>query len=259
MASWATRRKFLYASVSILLLILLVAVPFFLYYYKAPTCFDGIENGSELGIDCGGACVRLCQSAFLPPRIEWGGAKFEKQSEGLYNVASYIVNPNINGGAMNVPYKMMLYDASGLLITERFGTLTLYPRRNTLAFQTAVKVDKRIPAKATFEFTSPPVWYKSSDRLGGINILDKNYVDEINTSSLQVLLENKNLQPYQNLLVSVILYDVNSNAIGFSQTRVDSIDGKNGRQVAPYTWSFARDGKVAKIEVLPIIAPVLER
>jgi len=259
MSSWAGRRKFSYAAILFIAIALIVGIPAYKLFYKAPTCSDGIANGNELGVDCGGSCIMLCQSDFLPPRIEWGGAKFEKQSDGLYNVASYIVNPNINGGAMNVPYKMTLYDSAGLLITDRVGTLTLYPRRNTLAFQTAINTDKRIPTKVTFEFTSPPVWYKSSDRLGGINILDKNYVDETNTSSLQVLLENKNLQPYQNLLVSVVLYDVDSNAIGFSQTRVDSIAGKNGRQVAPYTWSFARDGKVAKIEVLPIIAPVPER
>ncbi len=258
MASWATRRKFLYASVSILVLILLVAVPFFLYYYKAPTCFDSKMNGSELGVDCGGSCRKLCQSAFLPPKIEWGGARFEKQADGLYNVASYIVNPNVNGGATNVPYKFSLYDAEGVLIVERDGFLTLYPRRNTLAFQTAVKVDKRIPAKATFEFTSAPVWYKSRDLLEGISVLDRKYTEDENSSSLQVLLENNNLTPYKNMLVSVVLYDTNGNSIGFSQTRIDNIDGRKGRQVAPFTWSINRDGAVAKIEVLPIIVPVPE-
>ena len=258
MASWASRRKVTYASLLILFIIVVVATPFFLYYYKAPTCFDSKQNGNETGVDCGGSCRRLCQSAFLPPRIEWGGARFEKQADGLYNVASYIVNPNVNGGATNVPYKVALYDAEGVLIVERTGTLTLYPRRNTLAFQSAVKVDKRIPAKATFEFTAPPVWYKSSDQLGGIAVIDRKYSEDENSSSLQVFLENTNLLPYKNLLVSVVLYDTDGNSIGFSQTRIDSIEGRNGKQVAPYTWSINRKGGVAKIEVLPIIVPTQE-
>jgi len=258
MASWASRRKLIYASVLVLTILLAVGIPVYKIYYKAPTCSDRIKNGDELDIDCGGSCQLLCQSAFLPPRIEWGGSKIEKVSGGLYNVASYIVNPNINGGALNAPYKMSLYDSAGLLITERTGNLTIYPRRNTLAFQSAINTEKRIPAKATFEFTSPPTWFKSNDVLGGISITDKRYTEDQNTSSLEVVLENKNLQPYRNLLVSAILYDEAGNTIGFSQTRIDYISG-GGREVAPYTWPVNRGGKVAKIEVLPIIIPIPER
>jgi hypothetical protein len=235
-----------------------IGIPVYKIYYKAPTCSDRIKNGDELDVDCGGSCQLLCQSAFLPPRIEWGGAKIEKISDGLYNVGSYIVNPNINGGATSAKYKMSLYDSAGVFITERTGNLTIYPRRNTLAFQPSVDTGKRIPTKATFELISPPVWFKSSDVLGGLAIVDRKYSEDQNTSSLEVVLENKNLEPYNNLLVSAVLYDEAGNTIGFSQTRIDYISG-GGREVAPYTWPVNRGGKVAKIEVLPIIIPILER
>ena len=185
--------------------------------------------------------------------------KIEKQAEGLYNVGAYVVNPNINGAAENVPYKISLYDERGILITEREGKMTLYPHRNSFAFQTSINTSKRIPVKATFEFTSPPVWYKSEDALGGIAVIDRKYSDHDNGSFLEVTLENKTLFPYQDVQVSAVLYDADGNVIGFSQTKIDSIPPRNGREIAPYTWPINRGGRVATIEVIPSIPPVPSR
>lgn len=255
MASWSSKRKTSYAIAVISAVILFVAVPVFLYFYKAPTCFDNKMNGDETGLDCGGSCARLCQSAFLPPRIEWGGAKIEKHSDGLYNVAAYIVNPNIDGAAENVPYKMSLYDAQGILIIEKEGTMTLYPHRNSLAFQTAVNTDKRIPTRATFEFTRAPQWFKSYDGLSDLAVINRKYQEDETSSSLEVTLENRSLFPLEDVQVSVVLYDPSGNVIGFSQTFIDSIGSKNSREIAPYTWPINRGGQVTTIEVIPSIKP----
>jgi hypothetical protein len=254
--SWASKRKLVFASIAIGVVFLVVGIPTFLLFYKAPTCFDLKQNGGELGIDCGGKCSRLCQSAFLPPRIAWGDAKIEKIANGYYNASSYIINPNINGGAVDVPYKISLYDAEGVFIVERLGNITLYPHRNSLAFQTAINTEKRIPSKASFEFIKSPEWFKSSDELGSISILDKRYNEDENGSSLEVVLKNNSLTPYRDILISAILSDSNGNVIGFSQTKIDSLEAR-GQQAAPFTWPVNRNGKVATIEIIPIIRPIL--
>lgn len=259
MASWSSRRKLAYGSITVFGLILLVIIPAFLYFYKAPTCSDRILNGDETGVDCGGSCVRLCQSSFLPPQISWGGAKFEKVAEGLYNVAALIENKNVNGAALNVPYKISLFDDKGILIVEKKGTVTLYAHRNSLAFEPAVSVGKRIPVKATFEFIQAPIWFKSHDVLGGLAVVDKKYTEDDANSSLEVILENRTLFPYQNINVSVILSDSDGNAIGFSRTTIDSIASKSGREVAPFTWPIGRKGAVKSIDVVPSILPVVDR
>ena len=53
-----------------------------------------------------------------------------------------------------------------------------------------------------------------------------------------------------------MLYDIDSNAIGFSHTQVDTIAPNGGQAIAPFTWSFGRQNKVVSIEVLPEITPV---
>jgi uncharacterized membrane protein len=85
---------------------------------------------------------------------------------------------------------------------------------------------------------------------------DKRYTEDSNSSSLEIVLENRGLLPYQNIDVSVILSDINGNAIGFSKTKIDSINAKNDREIASYTWPINRDNNVTSIEVFPIINPI---
>lgn len=255
MATWATHRKFLYASSVIGVLVVFVAIPIFYSTYHKPTCFDNILNGGEEGVDCGGPCSRLCQSAFLAPAVPW--TKIEKVADGLYNVAAYIVNPNTNGAALNVPYLYSLYDKAGELITTTKGETTLPAHRNTVAFVSAVNTSKRIPTKAVFEFTAVPHWQKSHDTLGDLAITDKKYTEDEGGSSLQATITNQSLVPYLNIYIFAILYDENNNAIGFSKTRIDTIE-PGASIVAPFTWPTSRNGAVASIEILPVASPVID-
>jgi hypothetical protein len=212
-------------------------------------------NGDEIGVDCGGSCVKLCQAAFLPPSVLW--TKFEKVAPGFYNVASYIVNPNTNGAAVNVPYRFMLYDDRGVLITTAEGVTTLPAHRNMLAFIGAVSTQKRIPAKVVFEFTGVPVWKNSHDTLDGLAITDKKYSEDATGAVLEVSLENRSLTPYENVYVFAILHDAEGNTIGFSRTHIDVVN-PGGTEIAPFTWPVSREGKVTTIEVLPLVPPVID-
>ena len=250
MASWSSRRKFTYGSTVILALVLIVGLPAFLLLYKAPTCFDGKQNQGEEGIDCGGPCVKLCPSAFLPPEVIW--TKSEPVAPGLYNVAAYVVNNNLDGAAYNVPYEMQLFDVEGVLITYKYGAMTIPPHRNTLAFQGSISTQKRIPAKSIITLGSPQ-WVSENDQLGNLVIADKKYSEDNDSSSLQVTLQNNAVTPYNNLSVYVVLYDANGNAIDFSKTIIDSVPANGGTIVAPFTWPVSHNGQVVSIEVLPVL------
>lgn len=250
MSSWSRHRKLSVAAIVLLLLIAAVAVPAFLLFYKAPSCFDGAENGSETGIDCGGRCERLCQDNFLPASVAW--TRFEELAPGLLNVAAYIVNPNTEGEAKNVPYKLALYDGKGILIGEYNGTVNIPPHRNTLAFQTALQIGRSIPSKALFEFTAPPDWRKEADPLKSLSIGNKDYNEEGDASSLSVTLRNVSVsKSLGRMSVYTVLYDVGGNAIGFSKTIVDEIAPEES-VIAPFTWPRSRQGRVVSIEVLPV-------
>ncbi len=249
MSSWSQRRKTLYALIAIIVVIGVVVVLGYAFFYQKPTCADGLINGNEQGVDCGGSCQRLCQTSFLAPSLAW--TRFEKIAPSLYNVAAYIVNPNIDAEAFRVPYHISLYDDRGVLIIDTPGTITLPPHRNTIAFQRSIDVGKRIPAKALFEFTDPPQWYKKKDTLAAIAVGDKKYLEDEIGSSLTVTLKNTSVYPLKKIGVYTVLYDKDGNALGFSKTSLDEIPPK-GTALAPFTWPIKRNGAVISIEVLPV-------
>lgn len=247
--TWSKRRKILYASIVLLLLVGAVGVPLFLKLYKPATCFDGVRNGKEIGVDCDGACEKLCPSSFMPASVSW--TRFEQVAPGLYNVAAYIVNPNTNAEADDVPYRIILYDRSGVPIAEVSGKLTLPPHRNTLAFVGALSVNKSVPVKASFEFLAEPQWYKKADTLKSLIVVDKQYEENRIGSSLRVQLANSGVTALGPLSVYAILYDKDKNALGFSKTIVDEIPAQ-GSNMAPFTWPINHQGKVISQEVLPV-------
>lgn len=249
MSSWASRRKAVYASLVVIILAAALGLPTFFFVYKAPSCFDGIQNGNEQGIDCGGSCTKLCQSAFLAPAVSW--TRFKAVAPGLYNVAAYIVNPNQNAEATGTPYHMALYDAKGMLIADTYGQMTIPPRRDALAFQGAVAVGNRLPARAFFEFTAAPNWFVAGDPLSALSISRKDYKENQDGSSLQVTLSNASVVPLGPLIVSVVLFDQHGDALDFSKTIVDQVPA-NGSADAPFTWPESHHGAVVSIAVLPV-------
>jgi hypothetical protein len=138
------------------------------------------------------------------------------------------------------------------MIIDTRGTVTLPPHRNTLAFKGAVNVGKRVPAKALFEFTAAPDWRKKADPLGAITVTTKDYTEDETGSSLFVTLKNTSVRSIGKIAVYTVLYDKDSNALGFSRTVVDGIAPQSS-VVAPFTWPISRYGEVISKEVLPVV------
>ncbi len=254
MATWATKRKLTYISGVIVAAVVIIGIPAFLLFYKAPTCSDGIQNEGEQGIDCGGPCRTLCQTDFLSPVVVW--ASSEEVAPGLYNLGAYIENPNIDGGAVNVPYQFSVFDSQGILITHVTGTMNIPPNRNTLAFVGAVNMEQRIPAAGgvQFSFIASPTWAKAEDTLGNISISNKQYTEDSSGASLQATITNTALTPYNNLTVFSVLSDANGNEIGFSKTAINQIAG-GASVVAPFTWPASFNGAVVSEDILPVVTP----
>jgi hypothetical protein len=246
--SWSQRRKLIYGLGALLVAVVIIGLPSFYFLYTPPTCFDGVLNQGEQGVDCGGPCQKLCASAFIPPVVAW--VRLEKLTDGFYNAAAYIVNQNVDGAADAAPYHIALYDSAGSFITDTTGTVSIPPHRNTLAFLSGISVGKRIPTRALFEFTAVPNWTKRADTLAPLIIGDKNYSEDQSGSSLAVTLTNRAAVPLGALNVDAILYDKDNNVLGFSLTQIDGITA-GGTAVAPFSWSENRQGKVISIEVLP--------
>jgi len=248
MATWSSRRKFIYAIIAMLLAAVLIGFPAWKILYVPPSCVDNKWNGDEQGVDCGGSCTKVCQNSFLPlPVPSW--VRFKEVIPNTYNVAAYIVNPNPKAGAKKVPYTLELIDKNGLPLTSMTGHFDIAPGRNTVVFAGPFALKTEAPARATLTINQDPLWYIGNDPLPTLLVSDKNYTEASTTSSLSVTLKNTGALAIPALNVYAILNNVAGNVIDFSRTSIDGIN-PGGTANAPFTWPYSHDGKVISIEVI---------
>ena len=74
------------------------------FFHKTPTCFDGVKNQNEKGLDCGGVCTRICSGDISTPIVMW--QRVFQVTPGVYSAVAYIQNPNV----LNRPYKVLAND-----------------------------------------------------------------------------------------------------------------------------------------------------
>lgn len=255
MAQWSTRRKSTYALGVLSVILILVVVPAYVLFYKAPTCTDGKMNQDELGVDCGGSCSRICSVSYVSPEIAW--ARADQIGEGLYNLGAYVKNVNLLGGVRRATYVFHAYDREGHLIAERKGAMTIPPHKNVIAFERAVNTQKSVPFKVTFEFTENLSWEKAIPADTTLVVVNRQYANTDTGSSLQAAIENRSLNAVKDILVQAILYDASGNVTGFSQSVIDSV-GKNSQEYVAFTWRAFGTRDVASSEIIPIVTPQYE-
>lgn len=251
MVTWSAKNRLLYGTIVAIVVVGLILVPAFLLFYKAPTCNDGKKNQDEMGIDCGGSCVKLCADRFLSPKVVWSRADLVAPS--TYNLASYVINPNIDVEARNVPFTLNVYDKTGVFIMNKKGVMDIPAHRNTLAFIPSINLGARIPARITFEFDDKPNWVKvDPSKLVPISVDDVVYEEDGVGGVLSANVRNTSLLDIGNVLFYAILYDENGNTIGFSKTELDGMKPDSSVLIS-FTWPGKRNASVVKKEIIPII------
>lgn len=234
MLAWSTKRKLQYLGIIIVFILIFFVLPFYAFIYEAPNCFDGLKNGSETGVDCGGNCRLLCPADNLDPIMRWDPRIFHV-SENVYNVLAYIENPNINAEVRYAPYAFKIYDADGDFIVERRG-VTFIPKGRTFAvFDGNFNLGDKVPTKATFEFVGDLKWTKNVVVEPDIEVTSSTLLDEKTKPRVEATVKNGSFDRLQNIELVAIVFDGAGNAIGASRTLVDSL-GATSEQNITFTW-----------------------
>ncbi len=244
--SWSARRKLVIFLIVIVALAIIVGVPSFFLFYHAPTCFDGIQNQGEQGIDCGGPCAKLCQEGFVPPQELW--ATSSQVVSGIYNLLAYAANPNVNVSASNVPYDFKVYDSNGILISERAGQINIPDETNFAIFEPSITTGNRVPYRTFFEFTASPLWQAAATS-SPLSVVSSDFTVASTTSLLDTSVLNSSLVSDNSIDVIAILYGTDGNVIAFSKSFIQSIAPNTAADVS-FTWPYPISALIAKKEFL---------
>ena len=244
--SWSARRKLIVFLIVLVALGIVVGLPAFFAFYHAPSCFDGIQNEGEQGVDCGGPCTKLCQAGFAAPQELW--ATSSQVVSGIYNLLAYAANPNPGVGAPSVSYDFKLYDSDGILIAERAGETSVPAQTNFAVFEPSVSTGARAPYRTFFEFTNAPEWQFSATT-SPLSVPNSTFQTSSTTSRLIATVSNAALSDENNIYVTAILYAVNGNVLAFSKSLIPTITALGTADVS-FTWPYQIAGTVVKKEFL---------
>ncbi|MCC2631236.1 MAG: hypothetical protein K0S38_1045 [Candidatus Paceibacter sp.] len=232
--TWAAKRQIIYFSIFMVVMLVVVGIPLFSIYYQAPTCFDNKQNGPEQGVDCGGACNRLCKALEIKPVVEW--QRLLEVQPGLYSAVAYVQNPNLNAQAEAVPYTFTVRDDANMVITERKGITYIPPGKNFAVFESGIIIPTDIgPVRATFDLSDDFEWTVAPKNPPQITVSNQQVDGLSNTPRITADLTNTSFTNVGRVDATIIVYNTDGNAVAASKTYVDNLDKQTTTKIV-YTW-----------------------
>ncbi|MEK7579454.1 MAG: hypothetical protein AAB460_02925 [Patescibacteria group bacterium] len=247
--SWASKRQTKYFFLFLLALVVLVGIPTFLITHDPATCTDGIQNGPEEGIDCGGSCPIVCSFSAAEPNVAW--SRLFQIIPGAYTAVAFVENPNGALAAYDVPYVFRLRDVNNILVAERKGRAYLPASGRVPIFETGIPTGNRIATRAEFELGAP-VWVHESPPPYEIESQNEKLTTESTSPRLSVDIINEGLREVRDLPIVALLFDAEGNALHASRTVIPRLSGSSETTIV-FTWPEPFPRPVVTISVVPVL------
>ncbi|MDD5152863.1 MAG: VWA domain-containing protein [Candidatus Pacebacteria bacterium] len=233
---WSKKWRIIYGiGISFALLIIFTCVSLIIFY-RAPTCSDNKQNGSETGVDCGGGCATFCASQVKEPEVVW--AKAFPLTPGRYSVAAYVENSNSGAGIKNARYTVRVSDASGKVLLNRDGVRDeIAPSSVFLLFEGNFDFATK-PNKVEVEWNKDDInrWEKASKAESVLATKNETLSNPDTKPRFDATLLNTDLvDDVGRVLLGAVIYDSTRNPIAVSSTYVDSAP-RGSEQNIFFTW-----------------------
>src|SRR3990167_4665752 len=194
------------------------------FFIIEPTCFDGVQNGIEEGIDCGLlACGVACEPPILPLSIL--SQKLIEIRPNDYDFVAQVNNPNSLFGASRVGYQLNF----GVL--QKTGVFYILPGQTRFVIVPGIRVeggitDAFIDIKEvewerfdTFENISFPIQRKS------YTVINRNGT----FSELEAVVLNNSDFDFDKVEAGVILFDGSNNIVAVNRTDIRTLLSRTER------------------------------
>lgn len=234
-SAWASRRKSVYLGLLVLVLTAVSFGIFWKFWYTTPTCFDGLKNGNETGVDCGGSCTLVCKADILKPIVRWDPRVFEVLPN-LWSVLVYVENPNIDTVAVYAPYTFTLYDENNNIILTREGATVLPKNKTVGVFEGSISIDGgKKPKRATFDLRENIVWKKSSKKDSEISITHTPLLRLDSAPRVEANVKNNGIEDIKNIELVIAIFDGQDNAVAASRTFIPTLKKGENSNIF-FTW-----------------------
>ncbi len=232
MFSWSLKRQIIYGGGTLLVLVGIFALIFYSFFYTPPTCNDGVRNGNEKGVDCGGSCVRLCAGEALNPIVLW--SRFFNITGDVYSVAAYVENPNLVSKNDRANYEFSLFDENNILIEKIEGETFIPRNKKFIIFESGIITSKK-PNSVSFRFTNFSSWMKDDSEEPDLQITHSPLLSTTTVPRIEGVIKNESLNSIDTIELVALIFDGRQNTVAVSRTYVDNLL-KNTSQDFVFTW-----------------------
>lgn len=259
MSRWSTKRKRRILIIAGVVILGILSLVFVRINNRPPTCFDGMHNGQELGVDCGGGCQKICREE-VRNIVVWWERPF-KVTDGVYNVLAYFENQNLESGIQELEYEFRLYDKENILVSQPVtGTTFVEPNKRSAIFESGITTGDSDAYTVFFRINRIQEW-KRTDQSFSYSLFQVGepvLANQDTAPKLTAPVENKTFFDFTDVPVVAVLYDQDDNAVAASQTFIDSIAQGETTDVF-YSWPEPFSVVISRIEIIPRIDPFLNQ
>jgi Mg-chelatase subunit ChlD len=211
---------------------LIGAALFFTLTYAPTTCFDGVQNGSERGVDCGGECVRICAADALPPQVVW--AESFEIAPSQYNATAYVENVNDVASVERLTYTFELLDGDRVVATRR-GETVLPPDSVYPLFEGRINTNGETVTNTRLTIDPVEVWQPATAGREQFAVRDIRLTGADARPRLDAEVENQSFSAATDVEVVVTLFNDAGQPLTSSETYIAEIAGRS-RVPVVFTW-----------------------
>lgn len=108
-----------------------ISVAWIAFKPEEKTCFNGVQDFGEDGVDCGGICAKVCPPSLKPPqvsdiKVEW--VKFVSDGENNYDLVAKLSNGNEHWGLSLLDYEFVVRNKHGVVIDSIKNQTFIMPK-----------------------------------------------------------------------------------------------------------------------------------
>lgn len=236
-------------TIAIAFILIIAVIGFGIYLLvKSPkgTCYDGIQNQGEQGLDCGGPCGPCSK----PENVEIAWQNFIPTTEDNFDLVAKVRNPNGEWGAESVLYRFDLYDKNNELIGSREGKTYFLPQETQYIIEPRF-YSTTSPAKIEIKLRDIS-WQRLKDFEDlDLRIRDK-YHQLVDGKFNQVsgVVENKSSYDLNKIEVIALLFNEDNKIIAVGKTEMRTVLVAEIRHFE-INWPYEIADEVVSYELKP--------
>ena len=222
------------AGLGVVFVVLAVIIAFGAWYFwPRANCTDGLKNGSEEDVDCGGTCPNQCLGEIpVQPKLLW--KRFFPARAGFADLGAMVENRNVRLGAKSFKYHFELYAQDGIFLGKADGETYLLPKQKTFVFYPNISIGLGKPYRLDFTF-EPVLWERMDESFApDIEVLNPEF-ESTPHPIVRARLFNRALFEERALEIIALLKDREGNVFAASKTELENMASRTQAE-AVFTW-----------------------